>query len=95
MDRLQTLEICVRVAEAGSFTRAADLLQLPRSPVSAAVQTLENRMRTRLIHRTTRKMQLTADGSAYLAWCISSHGIGRQYAPRFILQRLFTNLFAT
>lgn len=69
MDRLQTLEIFVRVAEAGSFTRAADLLQLPRSTVSAAVQTLENRMRTRLIHRTTRKMQLTADGSAYLAWC--------------------------
>lgn len=69
MDRLQTLEIFVRVAEAGSFTRAAGLLQLPRSTVSAAVQALESRMRTRLIHRTTRKMQLTADGSDYLAWC--------------------------
>lgn len=69
MDRLQTMEIFVRVAEAGSFSRAAEQIHLPRSTVSAAVQALEARLRTRLINRTTRKMQLTADGLAYLEWC--------------------------
>lgn len=69
MDRLQTMEIFVRVAEAGSFSRAAEQSHLPRSTVSAAVQALEARLRTRLINRTTRKMQLTPDGQEYLEWC--------------------------
>lgn len=69
MDRLQTIQIFVRVAQAGSFTRAAGALQLPRSTVSAAVQALEARLRTRLINRTTRKMHLTPDGASYLDWC--------------------------
>lgn len=69
MDRLQTLEIFVCVAECGSFTGAAERLRLPRSTVSAAVQSLEARLQTRLIQRTTRRMQLTGDGVAYFDWC--------------------------
>ena len=70
MDRLLTLEIFVRVAEAGSFSRAAEALALPRSNVSAAVRALEERLGTRLINRTTRSMSLTADGVAYRDWCV-------------------------
>ncbi|PWK92146.1 LysR family transcriptional regulator [Fulvimonas soli] len=69
MDQLQTIRMFVRVAETGSFTRAADQLQVPRSSVSTAIRRLEEHLDTRLIHRTTRRMQLTPDGSDYLDWC--------------------------
>ena len=68
MDRLQTIEIFVRVAQTLSFSRTAEQLQLPRSTVSAAVQMLEHYLQTRLLHRTTRKIQLTADGEQYMGW---------------------------
>lgn len=68
MDRLQTIEIFIRVAQTLSFSRAAEQLQLPRSTVSAAVQALESHLQTRLLHRTTRKIQLTADGELYVDW---------------------------
>ncbi|MEH8017345.1 LysR family transcriptional regulator [Rheinheimera muenzenbergensis] len=68
MDRLHTIEIFIRVAQTLSFSRTAEQLQLPRSTVSAAVQTLESHLQTRLLHRTTRKIQLTIDGSLYLDW---------------------------
>ncbi len=68
MDRLQTIEIFIRVAQTLSFSRAAEQLQLPRSTVSAAVQALESHLQTRLLHRTTRKIQLTADGEFYVDW---------------------------
>ena len=68
MDRLHTIEIFIRVAQTLSFSRTAEQLQLPRSTVSAAIQTLESHLQTRLLHRTTRKIQLTADGSLYLDW---------------------------
>lgn len=68
MDRLQTIEIFIRVAQTLSFSRAAEQLQLPRSTVSAAIQTLESHLQTRLLHRTTRKIQLTADGELYRDW---------------------------
>jgi LysR family transcriptional regulator, regulator for bpeEF and oprC len=65
MDRLQHLEVFVRVAETGSFTRAAGDLNLPRSTVSMHIQTLEARIGARLLHRTTRRVNLTPDGEAY------------------------------
>ncbi len=66
MDILQRCRIFIRVAEAASFTRAAETLALPRSSVSAAVQELEARLGTRLLHRTTRQVSLTPDGSVFL-----------------------------
>lgn len=41
MDRLDSMRVFLRVAETGSFTKAADLLDMPRATVSAAVQQLE------------------------------------------------------
>lgn len=54
------------MAELGSFTQAATALRLPRASVTAAVQALEARLQVKLLHRTTRKAALTADGAAYL-----------------------------
>lgn len=65
MNQLEAMRIFVRVAEQSSFTRAADSLGLRKSSVSHAVQTLENALGARLLHRTTRRVQLTQDGQAY------------------------------
>lgn len=62
MKHLEALEIFQRVAELSSFTAAAESLGLPKSSVSMAVQQLENFVGTRLLHRTTRRVQLTPDG---------------------------------
>ncbi|MFT8611312.1 MAG: LysR family transcriptional regulator [Gluconobacter oxydans] len=65
MDRIDLLRIFIRVSESGSFTHAADTLQMPRSTVSTAVQELENRLGTRLLARTTRSVRLTDDGRMF------------------------------
>lgn len=70
MDRIELFRIFTRVVESASFTRAADTLGLPRSSVSAAVQTLEARLGTRLLHRTTRKVAPTQDGAAFYERCL-------------------------
>lgn len=69
MDRLDLLRIFVRVVDCNSFTRAADMLGLPRSSVSTAVQTLEQRVGARLLHRTTRRVSPTQDGGAFYHRC--------------------------
>jgi LysR family transcriptional regulator for bpeEF and oprC len=66
MDRLDAMEVFVRVAELGSFTKAAASLRLPRSTVTAALQLLEARLGVKLLHRTTRRVSLTGEGEAYL-----------------------------
>lgn len=62
MDRLRRLELFVRAAEAGSFARAAWLLQLDPSTVSHAVADLEKDLGLRLFNRTTRQLGLTDEG---------------------------------
>lgn len=69
MDRIDTMYVFLRVAETGSFTQAANQLNLPRATVSSAVQRLESTLGTRLLHRTTRSVRLTRDGSALLDRC--------------------------
>ncbi|HEY5806914.1 MAG TPA: LysR family transcriptional regulator [Povalibacter sp.] len=69
MNRIDAMQIFVRVAELASFTRAADALNLPKASVSTAVQQLESQMGTRLLHRTTRKVQLTQDGQLFCERC--------------------------
>lgn len=66
MDRLDAMEVFARVAELASFTRAADALRMPRSTVTAQVKALEARLGIKLLHRTTRRVTLTADGTSYL-----------------------------
>ncbi|MBB5673065.1 DNA-binding transcriptional LysR family regulator [Xanthomonas arboricola] len=65
MDTLESLRAFLRVAELGSFTRAAETLGLPKASVSTAVQRLEASLGTQLLHRTTRRVQLTGDGTAF------------------------------
>lgn len=57
----------VTVAQAGSFTRAAETLATSKSNVGKAVQRLEARLKTKLFQRTTRAVRLTEDGETYLA----------------------------
>lgn len=66
MDKLDRYRVFVSVADMGSFTRAAHALELPRASVSAALQRLEAEVGARLLHRTTRRVRLTADGAQLL-----------------------------
>jgi DNA-binding transcriptional LysR family regulator len=69
MNTLEAMQVFVRVAEHASFTRAAESLGLLKATVSVAVRNLENSLGTRLLHRTTRKVQLTLDGQVYYVRC--------------------------
>jgi LysR family transcriptional regulator, regulator for bpeEF and oprC len=69
LDRIDLFRIFSRVVECASFTRAADALGIPRSSVSAAVQELEGRVGARLVHRTTRRVSPTHDGTAFYERC--------------------------
>lgn len=69
MNQIESMQIFIRVAELASFTRAADSLGIPKASASTAVQQLESSLGTRLLHRTTRKVQLTHDGRAYYERC--------------------------
>ena len=65
MDQIQAMRIFVRVVEAGTFARAADSLNLPKATVTKHVQALEERLRVKLLNRTTRRVTVTPDGAAY------------------------------
>jgi DNA-binding transcriptional LysR family regulator len=65
----EQMQAFVRVAELGSFTRAADSLGMPKASASIAVQELESALGTRLLHRTTRKVELTQDGRVFYERC--------------------------
>jgi DNA-binding transcriptional LysR family regulator len=65
MTNTDVIKRFLRVAELGSFTKAAEALDLPKASISLAVQQLENKLGTQLLHRTTRKAQLTPDGEIF------------------------------
>ena len=65
MDRFDGMRAFVRVVEAGSFTRAAQTLDMSRATVTQLIQQLETRLRVKLLHRTTRKVNVTEDGAVY------------------------------
>jgi DNA-binding transcriptional LysR family regulator len=62
---LNRIAAFVRVVEAGSFTAAARVLGVPVSSVSRAVSNLETELGARLLHRTTRKLNLTDGGQHF------------------------------
>ena len=66
MDILFNMRAFVSVAETGSFTAAAQRLDLTTAYVSRAVAKLEAHLQTRLLHRTTRRIALTEAGQRYL-----------------------------
>ncbi|HCL5373920.1 TPA: LysR family transcriptional regulator [Salmonella enterica] len=65
MDKIYAMKLFIHVAERESFSRAAEEVGLPKGSVSRQIQALENQLGTRLLHRTTRRVQLTQDGMAY------------------------------
>lgn len=69
MDKITAIQSFVEVARCGSFTKAADNLQLGRLQVTRHVQDIEQWLSLRLFHRTTRKVSLTNQGEEALAYC--------------------------
>lgn len=67
MDRLWAMTVFVRVAECSSFSRAAESLDLANATVTACIRNLENHLGVTLIHRDTRRLNLTEEGAIYLA----------------------------
>ena len=62
MDKIERLKIFCLVAEKQSFAQVASQLDLPRSSITYAVQSLEKEYEVLLLNRTTRKVNLTNDG---------------------------------
>jgi LysR family transcriptional regulator for bpeEF and oprC len=71
MDRLQAMEVFTRVVETNSFSKAAELLDLPRGSVSNLIQGLEEHVGVRLLNRTTRQVSVTEDGALFYERCIN------------------------
>jgi LysR family transcriptional regulator for bpeEF and oprC len=65
MDQLQSIRVYARVVEAGSFTKAAESLNLEKGTVTRHIQHLESRLKLKLLNRTTRRVTVTAEGAAY------------------------------
>ncbi|WP_460145974.1 LysR family transcriptional regulator [Pseudomonas sp. S2_A02] len=65
MDRFDAMLAFARVVETGSFTKAAETLHMSKTSVTQLVQQLEARLRVKLLNRTTRKVNVTADGAVY------------------------------
>lgn len=65
MNQVLAMRAYIRTVEAKSFSRAADQLELPRSTVSKLITDLEKHLGVKLIHRTTRSVNVTAEGWEY------------------------------
>ena len=69
MDRFENARVFATVIEAGGFTRAAERLGLSRAATSKHVLQLEERLGTRLLNRTTRRVSVTAAGRMFYQQC--------------------------
>jgi DNA-binding transcriptional LysR family regulator len=69
-ERLKGLETFVAVADAGSFTAAAERLHLTNSAVGKAIARLEQRLQKQLFDRSARQLALTDAGATFYASCV-------------------------
>lgn len=69
MNLIDSMRVFAKIAETSSFTKTAESLGLPKATVSGAIQDLEERLGTRLLQRTTRKVQMTQDGLSFFERC--------------------------
>lgn len=74
----QDMALFASLIEAGSFTEAANRLDLPKSRVSQRIQALEAHLGIRLLNRTTRRLSLTSAGEKYLVYCKQLLAIGTE-----------------
>lgn len=65
MELLNAMEVFVKLAEVGSFTKAAEALDMNRPQATLAIQELERNLGARLLHRTTRRVRLTTEGELF------------------------------
>ncbi len=70
MDRFEEMRVFVRIAERGSFSKAAEDLRIPRPTVTNLIKRMEARLGARLLERTTRQVRLTNDGEAHYRRCL-------------------------
>lgn len=70
-NRSGEMEVFAAVVERGGFSAAAKLFGMTPSAVSKLVTRLEGRLGARLINRSTRKLQLTAEGQAFHQRCVT------------------------
>lgn len=71
VDKLQAMEVFVRVVETGGITHAADSLKIPKATATTLIQKLEASLGVKLLNRTTRRMSVTPDGAAYYERCVA------------------------
>jgi LysR family transcriptional regulator for bpeEF and oprC len=71
MNKLQAMQVFVRVVETGGITRAADSLRMPKATATTLIQQLEAALGVKLLNRTTRRVSVTTDGTAYYARCVA------------------------
>ena len=69
MDKFDTLQLFTRIVELGSFSQAADQLNIPRATASNAIKELESNLQCRLLERTTRHVRPSLDGQAFYERC--------------------------
>ncbi|WP_457934768.1 LysR family transcriptional regulator [Pseudoalteromonas sp. SCSIO 43210] len=69
MDKLTTMKTFLAVVQEGSFSKAADKLDISPQLVSKYISALEDNLHTRLLHRTTRKVSVTEAGNQYYQRC--------------------------
>ncbi len=69
MDKFELMKRFIAVCEAGSFTQAAEILNMPKSAISTSITSLESELNVRLLQRTTRQLSVTEAGERYLVEC--------------------------
>ena len=65
LNQILAVKVFTRVVEAGTFTKAADSLDMPKATVTKLVQGLEAHLRVKLLQRTTRRVRVTPEGATY------------------------------
>lgn len=88
MNKLQAMQVFVRVVETGGITKAADSLGVPKATATTLIQKLEATLGVRLLNRTTRRVSVTPDGAAYYDRCVAiltlvrdtEESLGKQHA---------------
>lgn len=71
MDKLQAMTLFVRVVDTGGIARAAESLRIPKATATTLIQKLEASLGVKLLNRTTRRVSVTPDGSAYYERAVS------------------------
>lgn len=70
--KTEDLSIFIAVIECGSFTKAAEVLDLQVARVSRSIARLENELNVTLVNRTTRNLKLTEEGQVFLNYAKSA-----------------------